>query len=126
VWTFATVKHDRLKSAPARVTRRGDEYKIRGVAWGAPIERVEMRVDNGPWLRARLLRARSGGPGRAGYSWVFWSIPWDDPASGEHTVTTRAWDRKGNVQRAPTDPFYAAKRTYWESNAWITRRVRIP
>ena len=36
VWTFATVSHDRLKSAPAKVTRRGDQYAIMGAAWGAP------------------------------------------------------------------------------------------
>jgi DMSO/TMAO reductase YedYZ molybdopterin-dependent catalytic subunit len=126
VWTFATVKHDRLKSAPARVTRRGDEYKVSGVAWGAPIEGAEVSLDGGPWMRAQLLRPRSGSSGRAGYSWVFWSLPWDDPTPGEHTVTSRAIDADGNIQPAPDDPFYAAKRTYWESNAWITRRVSIP
>src|SRR4030095_6845827 len=30
VWTFTTVSHDRLKSAPAKVTRRGDRYTIHG------------------------------------------------------------------------------------------------
>ena len=34
VWTFATVSHDRLKSAPARVTRRGTRYFVVGVALG--------------------------------------------------------------------------------------------
>ena len=55
VWTFATVSHDRLKSAPARVTRRGNGYFVVGVAWGAPIAKVEVRIDNGPWTAAKLF-----------------------------------------------------------------------
>ncbi len=35
VWTFTTVSHDRLKSAPAKVTRHGNRYSIMGAAWGA-------------------------------------------------------------------------------------------
>jgi len=37
----------------------------------------------------------------------------------------RAFDIHGNVQPAPDDPFLASKRTYWESNGQITRRVLI-
>src|SRR5205085_11152082 len=37
VWTFSTVRHDRLKSAPAKVTRRRGRYAILGAAWGAPV-----------------------------------------------------------------------------------------
>ena len=40
VWTFNTVSHDRLKSAPAKVTRRRNRYRIIGAAWGAPIAEV--------------------------------------------------------------------------------------
>ena len=47
VWTFANVRHDRLKSAPAKVTRRDDRYRIMGAAWGAPIDRVEVQIDDG-------------------------------------------------------------------------------
>jgi DMSO/TMAO reductase YedYZ molybdopterin-dependent catalytic subunit len=47
VWTFNTVKHDRLKSAPAKVTRRRDRYSIMGAAWGAPIAEVEVQIDGG-------------------------------------------------------------------------------
>jgi hypothetical protein len=27
-WTFSTVRHDRLKSAPAKVVRRGSRYVV--------------------------------------------------------------------------------------------------
>src|SRR4051794_5401881 len=47
VWTFNTVKHARLKSAPAKVTRRRNRYAIMGAAWGAPIAEVEVQVTTG-------------------------------------------------------------------------------
>ena len=51
---------------------------------------------------------------------------WGTPAPGEHQVTSRAFDIDGNMQPAPDDPFLASKRTYWEQNGHITRRVLIP
>lgn len=126
VWTFAVVSRNRLKSAPAKVIRRGERYEIVGAAWGAPIDHVDVAIDHGPWMPARLVRTRRrGGSDRAGYSWVFWTFDWGTPVAGEHTVTSRAFDTDGNVQPPPDDPFYASKRTFWESNGQITRRVRI-
>lgn len=40
VWTFTTVSHILLKSAPGRVVRRNGRYAVRGAAWGAPIAAV--------------------------------------------------------------------------------------
>ncbi len=135
-WTFSTVRHDRLKSAPAKVTRRGNQYAIWGAAWGAPIAAVQVRVDNGPWMPATLLgrpprpvRAqglRERGKKSGGFAWRFWGITWGTPAAGEHQITSRAFDVEGNVQPAPNDPFLASRRTFWESNGQITRRVSIP
>jgi len=59
LWTFATVSLERLKSAPAKVTRRGSRYAIMGAAWGAPIAAVEVRIDNGPWAAAKLVDSPS-------------------------------------------------------------------
>ncbi len=124
VWTFTSVGRDRLKSAPAKVTRRGDRYTVIGAAWGAPIARVEVRIDQGPWRQARLMRqARRG---RRNFAWTFWRFPWGRPAPGEHTVTSRAFDMQDNLQPAPDDAFLSSKVTYWESNGQITRRVAIP
>lgn len=120
VWTFTSVTHDRLKSAPAKVTRQDDAYTIMGAAWGAPIGGVEVRIDDGPWQSATLEEGQEDG-----YSWVFWTFDWDTPTAGEHTVTSRATDVDGNVQPAPDDPLLAGKATYWESNGHITRQVRI-
>jgi DMSO/TMAO reductase YedYZ molybdopterin-dependent catalytic subunit len=56
LWTFSTVRHDRLKSAPAR------SY-VETVATsslappGVSRSRQWVRIDNGPWLPARLFGA---------------------------------------------------------------------
>jgi DMSO/TMAO reductase YedYZ molybdopterin-dependent catalytic subunit len=150
VWTFATVSHDRLKSAPAKVTRRQNRYAIMGAAWGAPVAAVEIQIDDGPWTAARLESHPApiapadtqfdDGPSSSanlespashtrrrsrGYTWKFWTFEWGTPRPGEHKIRSRAFDVYGNVQPAPDDPFLASKRTYWESNGHITRRVLI-
>ena len=118
---FTLVGRALLKSAPARVVRGPIGYQVEGVAWGAPIARVEGRVDDGPWLPTFLVAEGS----ESGYEWRRWGFDLGQWAAGEHTVTSRAFDRDGNVQPAPTDPIIADKLTFWESNGQITRRVRI-
>jgi DMSO/TMAO reductase YedYZ molybdopterin-dependent catalytic subunit len=128
VWTFNTVRHDRLKSAPAKVTRHRGRYSIMGAAWGAPIAEVEVQVDDGPWKTATLLDqpSRKGrSRGRSEFAWRFWTLRWGKPAAGEHTIRSRAFDVDGNMQPAPDDPYLASKVTFWESNGQIARRVRI-
>ena len=126
LWTFSTVRHDRLKSAPAKVVRRGSRYVVLGAAWGAPIAAVEVRIDNGPWLPARLFGPVARRRNRRGLAWRFWTFGWGMPAAGQHSVTSRAFDADGNVQPAPDDPLLASKVTFWESNGHITRQVLIP
>ena len=118
VWAETSVGRALLKSAPARVTRAGTAYRISGAAWGAPIARVEVSIDSGPWLPATIDTADN-----AEFAWKMWYLDWDAPASGEHTITSRATDTAGNVQPAMDDPWIARKHTYWESNGQITRRV---
>ena len=135
VWTSTTVGPAQLKSAPARVTRRNGQYTVIGAAWGAPIAAVQVQIDDGPWGAAVLDNNSSAGTidnsvssrsSLLGYAWRFWSFNWGVPASGKHTVRSRAFDIDGNMQPAPDDPFLASKRTYWESNGQITRQVLIP
>jgi DMSO/TMAO reductase YedYZ molybdopterin-dependent catalytic subunit len=129
VWTFATVRHDRLKSAPAKVTRRRGRYTIMGAAWGAPIAEVEVRIDDGPWMTAALedvTPRKSRSHARREFAWRFWTLDWGTPAAGDHTITSRAFDVEGNLQPAQDDPYLAGKVTFWESNGQITRRIRIP
>jgi DMSO/TMAO reductase YedYZ molybdopterin-dependent catalytic subunit len=120
VWVETTVGRARLKSAPARVTKLGSDYTIVGAAWGAPIVRVEVKIDNGAWKPATIDHSEE-----AEYAWKFWSLDWPSPSPGDHTVTSRAVDTSGNIQPAMDDPFIAKKHTYWESNGQVTRTVRI-
>jgi DMSO/TMAO reductase YedYZ molybdopterin-dependent catalytic subunit len=120
VWTETSVGRARLKSAPAKVTREGNQYRIVGAAWGAPIARVEVQIDDGPWLPATIDEGED-----SEFAWKLWSLPWTDPSPGEHAITSRATDSEGHVQPAQDDPWITGKHTFWESNAQITRRVRI-
>jgi DMSO/TMAO reductase YedYZ molybdopterin-dependent catalytic subunit len=120
VWVETSVGRALLKSAPARVTQIGTDYRIIGAAWGAPIDRVEVKIDNGPWTAATIDHSEE-----AEFAWKIWSLDWPNPASGEHTITSRATDMAGLIQPAMDDPWIAKKHTYWESNGQVTRRVLI-
>ena len=87
-------------------------HTVVGVAWGAPIAAVQVRIDDGPWKPTELIGPK---PSNRGFTWRFWKYEWGTPAAGEHTVTSRALDTAGNLQPAPDDPFLVAKHTYWES-----------
>ena len=122
VWAETSVGRARTSTAPARVTRLNGHHRIVGAAWGAPIAGVEVQLDGGPWVPAALART----PGEAApFAWTLWSLEWGAPAPGEHTITARATDTAGRVQPAPDDPWLAGKRTYWESNGQVTRRVLV-
>ncbi|TGS51821.1 sulfite oxidase, partial [bacterium M00.F.Ca.ET.179.01.1.1] len=85
VWTENSVGRARIKSAPAKVTRKDSDYSIIGAAWGAPIDRVEVQIDQGPWAPAIIDRSEE-----AEHAWKIWSLDWANPAPGEHAVTSRA------------------------------------
>ncbi len=125
LWTFTSVTHERLKSAPAKVTRRGDRYTVLGAAWGAPIAKVEAQVDEGPWKRTKLARRPHSSRGDE-FAWRFWTFDWGSPLPGVHTIRSRAYDKDGNVQPAPDDPSVTNRRTFYESNGHVTRQVLIP
>ncbi|WP_189762581.1 molybdopterin-dependent oxidoreductase [Streptomyces xanthochromogenes] len=76
---------------------------VAGVAWAQHrgIDRVEIRVDDGPWQPADLAAQDTTD------TWRQWSFPWNATTSGSHTLTVRATDRTGTVQtekRTPTIP----------------------
>jgi hypothetical protein len=120
VWTETSVGRARLKSVPAKVTHQGSQYRIIGGAWGAPIARVEVQIDGGPWLPATIDEGED-----AEFAWKLWSLAWSNPSPGEHSITSRAIDPQGHLQPAQDDPWIAGKHTYWESNGQVTRRVSI-
>lgn len=120
VWAETSVGRSRLKSAPARVTRNDSGYRVSGAAWGAPVAKVEVKIDDGPWLETVIDYTEE-----ADFGWKIWYLDWDKPANGEHTITSRATDKMGQVQPAMDDPLIAKKHTYWESNGQVTRHIRI-
>ncbi|GAA2771091.1 sulfite oxidase [Streptomyces rameus] len=66
---------------------------IAGVAWAQHrgVDRVEVRVDDGPWQEARLAAEDTRD------TWRQWAFPWQ-ATKGGHTLTVRASDRTGTVQ----------------------------
>ncbi|MFF1438756.1 sulfite oxidase [Streptomyces sp. NPDC058295] len=100
------VKRDWARRAPIKTQSRIDTPKpfarprtgtvmVAGVAWAQHrgIDRVEVRVDDGPWQQARLAAEDSRD------TWRQWSFPWQ-ATKGGHTLTVRATDRTGAVQTA--------------------------
>jgi DMSO/TMAO reductase YedYZ molybdopterin-dependent catalytic subunit len=71
------------------------ESVIAGVAWAqhVGIERVEVRIGDGPWREATLAAAANVD------TWVQWRIDWDAEA-GRQDIQVRATDRAGVTQTA--------------------------
>jgi hypothetical protein len=81
---------------------------VAGVAWAQHrgIDKVEVRVDDGPWREATLAAEDSRD------TWRQWFYAWQ-ATKGGHTLTVRAGDRTGTVQtrkRARTVPDGASGR----------------
>ena len=119
-WTQTSVGRTLIKSMPVKVTRKDGQYRVVGAAWGAPIDRVEVQVDGGAWMPATLDRTE-----KAEFAWTPWSITWTDAKPGAHTITSRAIDSQGNIQPAMDDPRITRKKTYWESNGQVARRIQL-
>ncbi|MEP6851308.1 MAG: molybdopterin-dependent oxidoreductase [bacterium] len=80
--------------AGGRRVRTGDTVTVAGVAWHqhVGVARVEVRVDDGPWMGADLGTVPSSD------TWRQWTVPWRVVERGAHTVTVRAVSADGGVQ----------------------------
>lgn len=98
------VKRHWARKAPVKTQARIDTPKpfarpatgtvmVAGVAWAQNrgIDRVEVRVDDGPWQDAELAAEDTRD------TWRQWSHPWQ-ATPGTHTLTVRATDRTGGTQ----------------------------
>jgi DMSO/TMAO reductase YedYZ molybdopterin-dependent catalytic subunit len=98
LWLDTSISRNNLKSVIARVIRQSGggrfRYRIAGAAWGGPagIEKVEVRIDGGPWRAARIDQ-RNGD-----FAWLLWSLDWTDAAPGRHELVSRAINRRGDIQ----------------------------
>jgi hypothetical protein len=72
---------------------------VAGVAWAQHrgIERIEIRVDEGPWVAAELAAVDTID------TWRQWVAMWD-ATPGEHTLQVRATDGAGVTQPADRVP----------------------
>ena len=123
IWRETSVGRMNLKSILARVTRRDDgTVRVMGAAWndGTPLKAVELKIDEGPWLETQLGQGL-GSP----HCWTFWSYLWKNPKAGQHTLVSRAVDGRGRIQPAEDDPTISLKKTYWEANQQVPRRIEL-
>lgn len=118
-WEERSVTKMRLKSSIVRVTRSGSQHTISGFVLndGTPLRSVEISIDGGPWQAATI------DPQSTRYSWKLFSLRWDNPAPGEHTLVSRVTDANGQVQATPEE--MPEKPTRWENYAQFPRRVLI-
>ena len=123
IWRETSVGPMDVKSIIARAVRRPDRsVRLTGAAWtdGTPLRAVEVKVDDGDWVRATLDKSQT-----SKYSWTFFSFDWNQPPEGEHTIVSRAIDAEGRIQPPSDDPSIKLKRTYWEANQQWPRKIRI-
>ncbi|MFG2638927.1 molybdopterin-dependent oxidoreductase [Streptomyces sp. NPDC048362] len=98
------VKRGWARRAPIKTESRIDTPKpfarpkagtvmVAGVAWAQHrgIDKVEVRIDDGPWQEAHLAAEDTRD------TWRQWSLPWQ-ATKGGHTLTVRATDPTGAVQ----------------------------
>jgi hypothetical protein len=124
LWRETSVANQCVKSMTARAVRRRDgTIRFTGAAWsdGTPITRVEVKVDNGPWLPAEL----ESKPEKAPFTWIFWHYDWKQPVPGDHYVTSRSVDADGRTQPPLEDSLIKNKKTHWDSNQQWTRKLRL-
>jgi DMSO/TMAO reductase YedYZ molybdopterin-dependent catalytic subunit len=73
---------------------------VGGIAWAGDrgISKVEVQVDNGPWVQVELRR-----PPLSSLCWVQWRYDW--PAqTGVHDFSVRAYDGTGALQETNPNP----------------------
>jgi DMSO/TMAO reductase YedYZ molybdopterin-dependent catalytic subunit len=118
-WEERSVTRIQLKSSIIRVTRNGNAHSIMGFVLndGTPLRSVEVSIDGGSWQVAQI------DPASSKYSWKLFTLAWNNPTPGEHTLVSRVTDANGQVQATPEE--MPEKPTRWENYEQFTRRVMI-
>jgi DMSO/TMAO reductase YedYZ molybdopterin-dependent catalytic subunit len=88
--------------------KAGTHVPVAGVAWsqGRGIEKVEVRVDGGPWQVAKLADEDNVD------TWRQWLWMWD-ATSGSHRIEVRATDTTGYLQTDERTPIAPNGSTGW-------------
>ena len=97
------------------VPRRGASVRagrvaVAGIAWAPTrsIERVEVQIDDGPWVSAELSNNMSVN------SWRQWVYAWD-ATRGKHRIRCRATDGAGSTQTSEQRPPAPDGATGWHT-----------
>ena len=95
---------------PYAEVEAGTQVAVAGVAWSQHrgVERVEVRVDGGPWQQARLAEEDTVD------TWRQWVWMWD-AEPGNHQLEVRATDRTGYVQTRDRATIAPNGSTGWHS-----------
>jgi DMSO/TMAO reductase YedYZ molybdopterin-dependent catalytic subunit len=118
-WVENEITRIRLKSAIARVRKKGGAHEILGFVLndGTPLKSVEVQIDNGAWQKATLASTNTQ------FSWKLFTYRWEGATPGEHTLVSRVTDADGNVQ--PTLEELKRKKTFLQDNSQFPRKVMI-
>jgi len=118
-WVENEITRIHLKSAIARVRKKGGAYEILGFVLndGTPLKSVEVQIDNGAWQKATLASTNTQ------FSWKLFTYRWEGATPGEHTLVSRVTDAEGAVQ--PTAEELKRKKTFLQDNSQFPRRVMI-
>jgi DMSO/TMAO reductase YedYZ molybdopterin-dependent catalytic subunit len=100
----------RIDTPRSGASRDPGTVMVAGVAWAQHrgISKVEVQVDDGPWVEATLAATVSGD------TWRQWSYPWAATA-GQHTLRVRATDTNGATQTSTPAPPAPDGATGWHS-----------
>jgi DMSO/TMAO reductase YedYZ molybdopterin-dependent catalytic subunit len=127
VYVESSVSQMNLKSIVARVTRQATDNgtiptKAYGAVWsnGTEIQQVQVRVDDGEWMPAKL-----DAEPKEKYCWRFFSIDLGRLKPGKHVVISRATDVNGREQPSAEDDEIKLKKTYWEAYAQWPREIEL-
>ncbi len=118
-WVENEITRMHLKSAIARVRKKGGAYEVLGFILndGTPLKSVEVQIDNGPWQKATLASTNTQ------FSWKLFTYRWEGATPGEHTLVSRVTDAEGQVQ--PTADELKRKKTFLQDNSQYPRKVMI-
>jgi DMSO/TMAO reductase YedYZ molybdopterin-dependent catalytic subunit len=85
----------------------GQPVAIAGIAWDqhVGVSKVEVQVNNGEWLPARLAAVPSTD------TWRQWVLAWTPTAPGSYTLRVRATDAAGSVQTTQLADVYPSGAT---------------
>jgi DMSO/TMAO reductase YedYZ molybdopterin-dependent catalytic subunit len=88
-----------------------DKVRLGGVAWAQTvgIEKVEIKIDDGPWQVATL------GAEDNLETWRQWMWQWDDATAGTHKATIRATNKDGKTQTSERARIRPNGTTGWHS-----------